>query len=341
MVALNNQSGAQERDASSKLFDLSGRRVFVAGHRGLVGSAIVRRLAQLRCNLVTASRDRLDLLRQDDTEHFILSTKPDVVIVAAGKVGGIHANSTLPAEFIYENLVIATNLIHGAFRAGVRKVLFLGSSCIYPKLARQPVIEDELLTGPLEPTNEWYAVAKIAGVKLCQAYRRQYGADYISVMPTNVYGPGDNYHPENSHVMAALIRRFHEAKQSGSPTVTVWGTGTPRREFIFVDDLAEACVVVLEGYAGKSPLNIGTGEDITITDLARLIAEVTSYRGELVFDRSRPDGTPRKLLDISKLRALGWKAHTPLVIGLERSYADFLAQCSEQGVGKAAVKACD
>ena len=305
--------------------------MFVAGHRGLVGSAIVRRLAQAGCDLVTVGHERLDLLRQNDTEHFLLSAKPDVVIVAAGKVGGIHANSTLPAEFIYENLMIAANLIHGAFRAGVRKLVFLGSSCIYPKRARQPMIEEELLTGPLESTNEWYAVAKIAGVKLCQAYRRQYGADYISVMPTNVYGPGDNYHPKNSHVVAALIRRFHEAKQSGSPTVTVWGTGTPRREFIFVDDLADACILVLERYAEESPLNIGTGEDIMIIDLARLIAQVIGYRGELVFDVSRPDGTPQKLLNISRLRALGWKAETPLTLGLERSYADFLARHGGDG----------
>ena len=327
MVMLNDQSvKLKEDDALPKLFEMSGRRVFVAGHRGLVGSAIIRRLAQAGCDVVTIGRERLDLLRQGDTEHFLLSTNPDVVIIAAGKVGGIHANSTRPAEFIYENLMIATNLIHGAFRAGVRKLLFLGSSCIYPKLAPQPMIEEELLTGPLEPTNEWYAMAKIAGVKLCQAYRRQYSADYISVMPTNVYGPGDNYHPENSHVIAALIRRFHEAKQSGAPMVTVWGTGTPRREFIFVDDLADACMLVLERYSGESPLNVGTGKEITITDLARLVAQVIGYRGELVFDPSRPDGTPRKLLNISKLRALGWKAHTPLAIGLERAYADFLAR---------------
>ena len=327
MEALNDQSATLTKDgALPNLFDMSGRRVFVAGHRGLVGSAIVRRLAQVGCDLVTVSRERLDLLRQGDTEQFLLSTKPDVVIVAAGRVGGIHVNSTLPAAFIYENLMIATNLVHGAFRAGVRKLLFLGSSCIYPKLAPQPMIEEELLTGPLEPTNEWYAIAKIAGVKLCQAYRRQYGADYISVMPTNVYGPGDNYHPEDSHVIAALIRRVHEAKQSGSPTVTVWGTGTPRREFIFVDDLADACILILERYLGESPLNVGTGEDITITDLAGLITHVIGYRGKLVFDMSRPDGTPRKLLNTSRLRALGWHARTSLATGLERTYTDFLAR---------------
>jgi GDP-L-fucose synthase len=328
-VLSDSYAAPQEGSASPKLFDMRGRRVFVAGHRGLVGSAIVRRLAQVGCDLVTVGRERVDLLRQRDTEHLLLSSKPDVVIVAAGKVGGIHANSSLPAAFIYENLMIATNVIHGAFRAGVRKLLFLGSSCIYPKLAPQPMIEEALLTGPLEQTNEWYAIAKIAGVKLCQAYRRQHGADYISVMPTNVYGPGDNYHQENSHVIAALIRRFHEAKHSSSPTVTVWGTGTPRREFIFVADLADACVLILEQYSGESPVNVGTGADITIADLARLIAQVIGYRGELIFDKSRPDGTPRKLLNISKLAALGWLPRTPLVIGLERTYIDFLAHCDK------------
>jgi GDP-L-fucose synthase len=312
--------------AVDKRFDLSGRRVYVAGHRGIVGSAIVRRLAQVDCELVTRDHADLDLLRQNDTAQFLASTKPDVVIVAAAKVGGIHANSTFPAEFIYENLVIATNVVQAAFQVKVAKLLFLGSSCIYPRLAHQPMAEEELLTGPLEPTNESYAIAKIAAIKLCAAYRRQYGVDYISVMPTNVYGPGDNYHPENSHVIAALIRRFHEAKVAGEPTVAVWGTGTPRREFIFVDDLADACAFVLENYSGEEHLNIGTGEEVTTADLARLIADVVGYRGKLVFDATRPDGTPRKLLDVSKLNALGWQSRMSLPAGLERSYADFLAR---------------
>jgi GDP-L-fucose synthase len=330
MASTSDSPGALRGTNAAKLFDLTGRRVFVAGHRGMVGSALVRRLAQINCSLLTVDRKDLDFLRQDDTERFVASSKPDVVIMAAAKVGGIHANSTFPAEFIYENLVVQTNLINAAFRANVRKLLFLGSSCIYPKFAHQPMAEEELLTGPLEPTNEWYAIAKIAGIKLCQAYRRQYGADYISVMPTNLYGPGDNYHPENSHVIAALFRRFHEAKLKGSPTVTVWGTGTPRREFMFVDDLADACILVLETYSEESHLNIGTGSDIAIADLARLIADVAGYRGDLVFDTSRPDGTPRKLLDVSKLSALGWKARTPLRAGIERSYSDFLARAHER-----------
>ena len=287
---------------TAKIFALEGKRIFVAGHRGMVGSALVRRLNNLRdCDVLTAGRESLDLLDATATERFLQTEKPDVVIVAAGKVGGIHANNTYPAEFIHENLAIAQNTIHGSHLAGVRKLLFLGSSCIYPKLATQPMTEDALLTSALEPTNEWYAIAKIAGIKLCQAYRRQYGVDFISVMPTNLYGPNDNYHPENSHVVAGLIRRFHEAKKTGIDTVTIWGTGKPRREFLYVDDLADACVFVLENYSGEQHLNVGTGEDISIAEFAKLVAEIVGYSGRHTFDTSKPDGTPRKLLDISKL----------------------------------------
>jgi GDP-L-fucose synthase len=313
----------------AKIFDLAGQRVFVAGHRGMVGSALVRRLAAVDCEVITASRDKLDLLDGAATHRFLADAKPDVVIVAAAKVGGIYANNTYPAEFINENLGIALNTIHGSHKAGVKKLLFLGSSCIYPKLARQPMTEDELLAGQLEPTNQWYAVAKIAGIKLCQAYRRQYGDDFISVMPTNLYGPGDNYHPQNSHVVAALIRRFHEAKQMHDPNVVIWGTGTPRREFLFVDDVADACIFVLERYSGETHLNIGTGEDTTIADFAHLVAEVIGYDGQFVFDPSRPDGPPRKLLDVSKLNAIGWRAVTSLRAGLAAAYADFLNRGDE------------
>jgi GDP-L-fucose synthase len=313
-----------------KLFNLIGKRIFVAGHRGMVGSALIRRLAAVDCDVITASRQKLDLLDGTATQGFLAEIRPDVVIVAAAKVGGIHANATYPAEFIFENLGIALNTIHGSYKAGVQKLLFLGSSCIYPKLAHQPMSEDELLAGPLEPTNESYAVAKIAGIKLCQAYRRQYGADFISVMPTNLYGPGDNYHPENSHVVAALIRRFHEAKQSHAASVTIWGTGTPRREFLFVDDLADACIFVLEHYSGESHLNVGTGEDTTIAEFARTVSDVIDYHGQFVFDTTRPDGTPRKLLDISKLAALGWRAATPLRTGLAAAYADFQARAASE-----------
>jgi GDP-L-fucose synthase len=309
----------------NKIFDLAGKKVFVAGHRGMVGSAIVRRLANARCELVTAGRDQVDLERQEQTERFLAATKPDVVIVAAAKVGGIHANNTYPAEFISQNLAIARNTVHGSYLADVKKLLFLGSSCIYPRLAQQPMREEELLSGPLEPTNQWYAVAKIAGIKLCQAYRRQYGADFISVMPTNLYGPGDNYHPENSHVVPALIRRFHEAKRDKVASVKVWGTGKPYREFLFVDDLADACLFVLEHYSDEQHVNVGSGAEVTIADFAKLVADVVGYRGELTFDPSRPDGVPRKLLDSSKLARLGWRAQTQLRAGLEQAYASFLA----------------
>jgi GDP-L-fucose synthase len=308
----------------SKLFDLTGRKIYVAGHRGMVGSAILRRLANVRCDIITAGRDEVDLERQEQAERFLAATKPDVVIVAAAKVGGIHANSAYPAEFISQNLAIARNVVHASYLAGVKKLLYLGSSCIYPQLAHQPMREEELLTGPLEPTNQWYAVAKIAGIKLCQAYRRQYGADFISVMPTNLYGPGDNYHPENSHVVPALIRRFHEAKENGLATVKVWGTGKPFREFLFVDDLADACMFVLEHYSDEQHVNVGSGEEVTIAEFAKLVAKVVDYRGELAFDASRPDGMPRKLLDSSKLAKMGWRPRIPLQAGLTRTYAAFV-----------------
>ena len=307
------------------VFELRGRRVFVAGHGGMVGSAIVRRLGSEGSTVLLAERSRLDLTDRASVDGWLAQAKPDVVFLAAAKVGGIHANSTYPADFIADNLGIALNVIRGAHRHGVKKLLFLGSSCIYPKLAPQPMTENMLLTGPLEPTNQWYAVAKIAGIKLCEAYRRQYGADFVSVMPTNLYGPGDNYRLEDSHVPAALIRRLHEAKVANAPSVTVWGTGTPRREFLAVDDLADACVFVMKHYSGDEFVNVGTGEDITIAAFARVVAEVVGYEGEFVFDTSRPDGTPQKLLDVSKLASLGWRAETPLRAGLEAAYADFLA----------------
>jgi GDP-L-fucose synthase len=307
------------------LFDLQGKRVYVAGHRGMVGSAIVRRLRAEHCTILIEDRQSLDLTRQAETESWLARTKPDVVVVAAARVGGIAYNKAYPVDFLADNLAIELNLIRGSHAAGVRKLLFLGSSCIYPKLAPQPMTEDMLLTGPLEPTNEWYAVAKIAGLKLVEAMRRQFGADFISVMPTNLYGPGDNYHPEHSHVPAALIRRMHEAKLAGNRTVTVWGSGTPYREFLFVDDLADACVFLLKTYSDVGFLNVGTGADVTIADFARLVAEVVGFTGEIAFDPTRPDGTPRKLLDVSRLSALGWRAQTDLRAGLAATYRDFLA----------------
>ena len=310
--------------AHSLRFDLTNKRVFVAGHTGMAGSALVRRLKREPCQILTIGHRELDLSRQAPTENFVASARPDVVIVAAGRVGGILANSSYPVEFLADNLAMEVNLIRASHAAGVQKLLFLGSTCIYPKFAKQPMTEDQLLTGALEPTNQWYAIAKIAGIKLCEAYRRQYGADFISVMPTNLYGPGDNYHPEHSHVLAALIRRFHEAKLPNTSNVVVWGTGKPRREFLFVDDLADACVFILKQYSGSDFINIGLGEDIPISDLARMIAEVVGYSGEIVYDPSKPDGTPRKLVDVSRLKALGWTARTTLQEGLEKSYADFL-----------------
>src|ERR1700730_14010658 len=264
-------------------FNLTGTRVFVAGHCGMVGSAIIRRLKQERCEILTADRSILDLTRQMPTEEWLKSSRPDVVIVSAARVGGILANDQYPVEFLADNLAIELNLIRASHLADVEKLMFLGSTCAYPKFARQPMKEEELLAGPLEPTNEWYAVAKIAGIKLCQAYRRQYGVDFISAMPTNLYGPGDNYHPEDSHVLPALIRRFHQAKQDGAPTVSVWGTGTPYREFLFVDDLADACVFVIEHYSDEAHLNVGAGAEVTIGEVAELVADVVGYRGTLTF----------------------------------------------------------
>jgi GDP-L-fucose synthase len=309
-------------------------RIYVAGHRGLVGSAIVRALrAQGQANIVTRSHAELELTDQAQVREFFRSERIDQVYLAAAKVGGIHANNTYPAEFIYDNMMVQANVVHEAWKSGVRKLLFLGSSCIYPRLASQPIKEEYLMSGMLEPTNEPYAMAKIAGIKLCESYNRQYGTDYRSVMPTNLYGPGDNYHPENSHVIPALMRRFHEAKVAGAPEVVIWGSGKPMREFLYVDDMAAASVFVMnlprDVYESAtapmlSHINVGTGTDVTIGDLARLIGEVVGFRGRIVFDAGKPDGTPRKLLDVSKLRELGWSASTPLPEGLRRAYAAFL-----------------
>ena len=295
----------------------------------MVGSALVRRLKSAACEILTVGSREVDLRRQAPTEAWLEAARPDVAVVAAATVGGILANDTRPAEFLYDNMMIEGNLIEAARRSGVKKLLFLGSSCIYPRLARQPMSPEMLLSGPLEPTNQWYAVAKIAGIKLCEAYRLQHGADFVSVMPTNLYGPGDNYHPQDSHVPAALLRRFHEAKIAGGESVTVWGTGRPRREFLAVDDLADACVFVMKCYSGLQFLNVGSGEDITIGDFARLIADVIGFRGKIEFDASRPDGAPQKLLDVSAINALGWRAQTPLREGLQRMYADFVSHYQE------------
>ena len=310
--------------SSNLLFDLTGKRVFVAGHRGMVGSAIVRRLGAEKCTILTIGSKELDLRRQNETEQWIEKHRPDAIFLAAGRVGGIHANNSLPAEFIVDNLAIALNVIRAAHAAKVQKLLYLGSSCIYPRLAPQPMTEDLLLSGPLEPTNEAYAIAKIAGIKICAAYRREYGDDFVSVMPSNLYGPGDNYHPEHGHVPAALIRRFHEAKLARTPQVKVWGTGVPRREFMAVDDLADACVFVMKHYSDAEMINIGTGKDITIKEFAICVADVVGYEGEIVFDHTRPDGVPQKLLEVSKLGRLGWRATTPLRDGLLHAYRDFV-----------------
>lgn len=316
-------------------FEIEGRKIWIAGHRGMVGAALMRRLESEACEVLTASRDTADLRRQAEVEDWLAASTPDAVIVAAATVGGIHANDTRPAEFLYDNLMIEANVLHGAHAAGVKKVLFLGSTCIYPRLAPQPMAEDSLLTGPLEETNQWYAVAKIAGIKLCDAYRRQYGADFISAMPTNLYGPNDNFSLEGGHVLPALMRRIHEAKEAGDPEVVVWGTGTPLREFMHVDDLADACVFLLRNMSREGHVNVGTGVEISIRDLAETIAGVTGFKGGLRFDASKPDGTPRKLTDTSLLTALGWQARTGLREGIEQTYRWYLENIAGTGRARA------
>jgi GDP-L-fucose synthase len=317
-------------------------KVYVAGHRGLAGSAILRRLASTGySNIVTRTREELDLVSLPAVERFFATEKPDYVFLAAARVGGILANTTYPVEFLRDNLYIELNIIQAAFRHGVKKLLFLGSSCIYPKFAPQPIREESLLTGELEPTNEPYALAKIAGIKLCQAYNSQYGANFISIMPTNLYGPGDNFDLRTSHVLPALMRRFHEAEERNDPSVTVWGSGTPRREFLHVDDLADAYVYLMNTYSGSAIVNVGVGEDISISELAELIRDVVGYRGRIQYDTTKPDGTPRKLLDVSKLHDLGWEASITLREGLEQTYAWYRTTyaAGARGNGRAAVRA--
>ncbi len=301
-------------------FDLAGKRVWVAGHSGMAGSAILRRLVRENCEMITATHTELDLRQQGDVNRWMAEKSVDAVFMAAATVGGILANSTRAAEFLYDNLVIAANVIEAARQTGVKKLLFLGSSCIYPRLAPQPMREEMLLTGPLEPTNEWYAIAKIAGIKLCEAYRRQYSCDFVSVMPTNLYGPGDRYDAKGGHVVAALIMKIHAAKAANDPTVELWGTGTPRREFLFSEDLADACVFVMKNYSGDIFLNVGTGCEITILELAESIARVVGWKGTFTFDRTKPDGMPRKVMDVSRLAEMGWTARTDFETGMRETY---------------------
>lgn len=305
--------------------DLSGKRIWVAGHRGMVGGAVVRRLTCEDCEVITAGRAVVDLVDQAAVKAWMAKTKPDAIVLAAARVGGIKANSDFPVDFLYDNLMIEANIVQAAHEAGVERLLFLGSSCIYPKFAPQPIREEALLTGPLEPTNEWYAIAKIAGIKLCQAYRAQYGRDWISAMPTNLYGPGDNYDLASSHVLPALLRKFHEAKLIGAEEVVVWGSGAPFREFLHCDDLADALVFLLREYSGYEHINVGSGVEVTIRDLAETIARVVGYEAKLVFDATKPDGTPRKLMDSSRLRDMGWNNVRDLDTGIQDAYAHFLA----------------
>jgi GDP-L-fucose synthase len=305
-------------------FSLAGKRVWVAGHRGMVGSALMRRLAQEECQLLTATRAELDLIRQADVEAWMQKNRPEVVFLAAAKVGGIHANDSFPADFLYENLMMEANVIHAAWTSGVQKLVFLGSTCIYPRMAPQPIPEDALLTGPLEPTNEWYAIAKIAGIKLCQSYRKQHGCDFIAAQPTNLYGPGDNYDLQTSHVLPALLRKAHEAQQTKAETMTVWGSGKPLREFLHVDDLADAVVFLAQHYSGSSHVNIGSGEEVSIRELAQLVCDTVGFEGRLAFDATKPDGTPRKLADVSLLNSMGWGNARSLKDGLAQTYQDYL-----------------
>lgn len=305
-------------------FDLTDKRIMVAGHRGMVGSALVRRLASEPCNVIPAGRKDVDMTRAEATERYLAEQKPDALIIAAAKVGGILANDTYPAEFLYDNLMIAANLVHAAHKAGVQRVLFLGSSCIYPKFAPQPIQETSLLTGALEPTNEWYAIAKIAGIKLCEAYRKQYGRDYISAMPTNLYGPGDNFDLKSSHVLPALMRKAHEAKLRGDDTLPIWGTGTPMREFLHADDCADALVFLLKTYNGAEHVNVGSGSDLTILELAQTVGRIVGFDGEIVTQPDKPDGTPRKLMAADKLRGMGWSPSITLESGIASTYQWFL-----------------
>lgn len=310
-------------------YSLAGKRVWVAGHRGMAGSAIVRRLAAERCEILAVERKDLDLRRQAEVERWMKEARPQAVFLAAARVGGILANDTRPAEFLYDNLAIEGNIIQGAHMAGVEKLLFLSSSCVYPRLAAQPMKEDVLLTGPLEPTNQWYAIAKIAGMKMCQAYRRQYGCDFTSIMPTNLYGPGDNYDPVSSHVAAAMQVKVHRAKVRGERSITIWGTGTPRREFLHVDDLADAAVFLMKNYSDEQHINVGTGEETSIAELAQLVAAAAGWDGDFEYDASKPDGMPRKVMDVSKLHALGWSARTPLREGLKQAYEWYVATAAK------------
>jgi GDP-L-fucose synthase len=308
------------------MFELAGKRIWVAGHRGMVGAAVLRRLASENCEVVVAPRAEVDLKRQDQVERFVAATRPDAVMLAAARVGGILANDTYPADFLYDNLIIEANVFEAAHRNDVDRLLFLGSSCIYPKFAEQPIREEALLTGPLEPTNAWYAIAKIAGIKLAQAFRKQYGADFISAMPTNLYGPGDNYDLNSSHVLPALLRKAHEARAAGADHITIWGTGTPRREFLHADDCADACVFLMKTYSGFEHVNVGSGEDVTILELAELVCRVVGFEGGIVTDTTKPDGTPRKLMSGEKLKAMGWAPQIALEDGVRQAYAAFLEE---------------